>query len=497
MVAVGSRSWAGFVIVAAVSAAACASDGTGGDRKVNRGTGSTMGSSTEDAGTVAPPSFANAPDAGVVMAMTTRDASSVSDPGASECAGQMQNARPIPVDMYMMVDRSDSMRLETGTGATKWDALRSALTTFIEDPQSDGLGVGLQYFPLGAPGIPDSCGSDTECGDNGGTCANRVCRPPPTTTSFTPVFCGTDADCPIFQPCVPMGVCEMDQTMACFNLGKGGCDTLGACNPLVGECTRYATCMVGDYSTPAVPIAALPKNAAPLTASLMSEQPIGLTPTQAALSGALDRAARQATDNPTHRVIAVLATDGLPTDCVGPNVTTVDLAVDEVAMTASTGFVGHPSIETYVIGVFAPDDPDPMTKLDQIAAAGGTKKAFIIDSSQDVSQQLLDALAKIRGGTLDCALELPDPPAGEKLDPHYVNVQFTSDGKVHELSYVKTAADCGKAELGWYYDVDPDGPAGGTPSQIKVCQQTCDDFHNLSAGASIEIKLGCKSRAPD
>jgi hypothetical protein len=213
------------------------------------------------------------------------------------------------------------------------------------------------------------------------------------------------------------------------------------------------------------------------------------------MTGAIDRAARQIEDNPTHRVITILATDGLPTDCVAADVTTVDQAVSAVAAIVDTAYRSMPSIPTYVIGVFAPDDPDPMTKLDQIAAAGGTNKAFIVDTSQDVSQQLIDALSKIRAGTLDCDLELPKPPDGQDLNYKLVNVQFKSGNEQHELRYVRRSDDCAKADLGWYYDVDPD--TGGTPTKIEVCAQTCDGFHNLSGDASVEIKLGCKTLGPD
>jgi hypothetical protein len=495
MVAGMYRRFAGVVVVAALSVAGCSSEKSTGERSAGRSGGSTGGASAQDVGMMMH-GFANAPDAGAAATTTAHEDASIIAPGASECVGQMQSAQPVPLDMYLMVDRSDSMRLETGTGASKWDAMRSALTSFIDDPKSKGLGVGLQYFPLGVAGVPDNCGSDKECGDNGGTCANRVCKPPFFATTFTPVFCVSNADCDLGSACAPMGLCATDQTMACFNIGPTGCDTLGACVAIAGECTRYDSCVVADYSTPAVPIASLPKNATALTDSLTSEQPIGSTPTAPALSGAMDRAAMQAIDNPTHRVIAVLATDGLPTDCVTNDIQTVDQAVTAVAAIAATGFASSPSIATYVIGVFAPDDPDPMTKLDQLASAGGTDHAFIVDSSQDVSQQLIDALASIRSGTLNCELQLPDPPDGQKLDYHLVNVQFTSENEQHELLYVRSAAGCDKAELGWYYDVDPDA-GDGTPTQIRVCDKTCNDFHDLSGDASVEIKLGCATHAPD
>ena len=131
----------------------------------------------------------------------------VVDPGVDECVGDTQGAEPVPVDMYIMLDRSNSMQGETGTGESKWDAMRGALTAFIADPESAGLGVGLQYFPLGAGGVPDSCGTDDECGPTGGQCLNRVCRPPVFSASFSPMVCRSDADCPFNSPgCATLGV---------------------------------------------------------------------------------------------------------------------------------------------------------------------------------------------------------------------------------------------------------------------------------------------------
>jgi hypothetical protein len=292
-----------------------------------------------------------------------------------------------------------------------------------------------------------------------------------------------------------MGVCELDDTLACFNIGEAGCDQFGDCIALSGQCSLFASCEITDYSTPAVEIAPLPDNTPALAASLASNDPIGLTPTPVALAGALDRAAAHAIANPTHRVFTVLATDGLPTDCVPPGVMDVDQAADAVADIAATGFASSPSIETYVIGVFAPEETDALAKLDSMAAAGGTESAFIVDATQDVAQQLIAALAEIRGGTLDCEFQLPTPPDGQELDYHLVNVEVSTTGEQLELFYVQREEDCDRAEYGWFYDVEPE--AGGVPTQIRVCEQTCTTFRQLTGGATVDIRLGCATRGPD
>jgi hypothetical protein len=485
------------MFAAVSSLAACSGDEGGSGRTGNgaedRGGGGAAGGTSFPGGAG---SFGNVGGAGSGSTPTTmRDGGGAIDPGASECVGEMQTAEAVPVDMFIMLDRSDSMRLLTGTGESKWEAMRTALTAFIQDPASEGLGVGLQYFPLGKPGVPEFCAVDSECGDTGGFCGNRFCVPPPTAATFVPELCFSDQDCPIFSPCEPMGVCELDDTLACFSIGEGGCAEFGDCIPLAGQCSTYATCEEEDYATPAVEIAPLPGNATALVSSLAGSEPIGLTPTPAALQGAIDRAAAHAIANPTHRVFTVLATDGLPTECVPIGVTDVDEAVNAVANIAAAGFASSPSIETYVIGVFAPDDPDPLAKLDRMAAAGGTANAFIVDATQDVAQQLIAALAEIRGGTLDCEFQLPTPPAGQELDYHLVNVEVSTEGEQLELFYVQREEDCGRAEHGWFYDVEPE--EGGVPTQIRVCEQTCTTFRQLAGGATVDIRLGCATRGPD
>ncbi|MBM4361889.1 MAG: hypothetical protein FJ104_04360 [Deltaproteobacteria bacterium] len=61
----------------------------------------------------------------------------------------------MPVDMFLMYDRSQSMADPAGSG-TRWDAARTAVGAFVSDPKATGVGVGIQFFPLGGV-APDSC----------------------------------------------------------------------------------------------------------------------------------------------------------------------------------------------------------------------------------------------------------------------------------------------------------------------------------------------------
>src|SRR5882724_291177 len=124
-------------------------------------------------------------------------------PPLDACAAHVSTAQPIPLDMYIMLDSSSSM-LDTTIGTvTKWDAVKTALTSFLSDSASAGLGVGLQYFPLSKPNAPTSCTSDAACGDSG-PCFLKACS---NAAMLTP--CDTESDCRGFTgPCVAIGQCS-------------------------------------------------------------------------------------------------------------------------------------------------------------------------------------------------------------------------------------------------------------------------------------------------
>lgn len=402
------------------------------------------------------------------------------------CVKTKQEAERVPVDMYIMLDRSGSMLAATGAGPTKWDATREALESFLMDARSEGLGVGLQYFPIGKAGVPTSCLQDSECGTDNGPCVNRVCRPP-RFGSIPVTFCLTVDDCPLVSPaCSPAGTCASDPSSVCFTLGANGCGNGDACQPLKGECYGFATCEASAYAQPEVAIGTLPGAAMALTDSLRAAMPLGLTPTYAALSGALDQARQHAKSESSHRVVAVLATDGLPGGCQ------MDTPVN-VQTLARQGLGGMPSIPTYVIGVFGPDEADARLNLDAWAAAGGTGTAFIVDPTQDVAAQFLDALEKIRSGAIACEYKIPPSPAGSALDFNMVNVALVESAQTRDFRYVMDAGRCDLTPLGWYYDVNP---TTGNPTKIVVCPKACDALKSTQSGR-VEVRLGCVTMGPE
>ena len=497
----GWRVWGARVVLAAAALQgwvlpACGGDESGNAREpggVNAGGGSGSNASGQGAGGTG--DFGNAP--GQSTGGSGRPNMPSVKPGdlPADCVGETQNAKQVEVDMYIMLDRSDSMRAPTGTGESKWDAIRKALTAFVSDPASEGLGVGLQYFPLAAAGKPEECFMDPQCGANDFCLRVAACVPTSASqTTLTP--CQSNADCPRLSPgCALLGQCVQDDSFVCFGFGADGCsgDPGGACEEIPGVCEQYATCEATAYAAPAVQIGVLPGNGMALVDSLTARMPTGSTPTPPALEGALTRANQYAAANPSHRVITVLATDGLPTACLPEAITTLDGAIEVVSDIAMRGLTLRPSVETYVIGVFAPEETEAMPSLMKIAQAGGTERPFIVDATQDVNAQFQAALAEIRGGALDCEFNLPEAPDGKAVDYKLVNVELSDKSGKRSLEYVTSSDRCADSELGWFYDADP--LMGGKPSKISVCESTCETLRKAEE-ASVEIRLGCAQVTP-
>ena len=412
------------------------------------------------------------------------------DGGLGQCGVETKAAAQLSVDILVMLDASGSMMEQTGAnanGPTKWASVKDALKGFINDPKSAGLGVGLQIFPIKHPGAPATCTSNAQCNVGGaqlGRCFLKACVPPNANTPLQ--SCDTSADCPGNAPCRAYGECTAGPVVV------GNClvgDPTYSC--LIGSCKAVTTatcdgieCVEADYKPAKVAVATLPGNAGPLITTIdtiPNPPPENLTPTRIAVKTGIDLAKAHLAANPTHKVVHVLATDGLPTTC-GPT----DNA--SIAAIAKTG--ADQGINTFVIGVFADaQKAQGQATTDAIAASGGTGKAFIISSGANVTADFQKALDAIRGSALPCEYEIPKSTKGEQ-DFSKVNVQRTSGGKSEVLPNKKGAQDCGTGP-GWYYDKDP---AAGTPTKIILCPNTCDAVKkDTTGGAKLDILLGCKT----
>jgi Mg-chelatase subunit ChlD len=500
---------------------ACSQQGAGRSRDVTA-TGGTIG---------APPTGSS----GTSVVVTSGSGGGSGGESTKSCLAETTMAEPAPLDIYVMLDISGSMLDVAGGGQQKWAAVKSAISAFLTDPASAGINVGIQYFPQRKPSVPATCTANDQCGA-GGPCLLKVCQSYrgkvpnlngvaacetdedcqtiPAAVDYGPcqqgacransAACASNADClqtvtEDFGPCLGLGVCSGDTSLNCQPVGSpclpdpNGPD-LGMCIELPASvCFHDTECNPSAYSTPAVEISPLDTGTPAVLASIDAQMPSGDTPSAPALAGAIAHAQQWASTNSGHSVVVVLATDGLPTECLPDTLSysgtaTQRALVEEVASIAQEGVFGTPSVATFVIGVFSAEDVGAPDNLRLIAQAGGTREAQIIDTGGNITQQFLDALNSIRKSRLACEFRIPENDTGAETDYMAVNVEFADDGTPETLYYVGTPDRC-PAEGGWYYD----DTSAKAPAKILVCPSTCAEFQDLAAG-SIQVKLGCRTK---
>lgn len=352
-------------------------------------------SSTSGTGGAASSSSSSSSSAGTGGAFTSSSGGGTAGGGGS-CVGTSFAAKPVPLDIFVMLDQSGSMNLAAGNGMSRWESIKAAITSFVQQPGTTGIGMGIQYFGLGQPSVPGcyviECTSDADC-TNG---------------------CG---------PCNSSGVCTSP-----YNPDVDSCDPL-------------------DYAWADVPIQPLPGAGNFIIGSMTMHAPGTNTPTAPALEGAIHYAKTWAQKNPGRIVVVALASDGEPSEC--------DVDPAHLDMIAAAGFGQAPSIKTFVIGV-----GPALQLLDGIAAAGGTSAAYHVDLDMAATSHFLDALNSIRGAALGCTYQIPPPPVGMTEDFSRVNVDYLpGDGSAkHTFPKVMDKAHCPAGGDGWYYD-DEAAPA--------------------------------------
>jgi len=396
------------------------------------------------------------------------------------CTAAPFAAEPFPVDLFVILDRSASMLEPTAAGVPKWDAVREALVEYANAGGAAGVGIGLQLFPLGRPGVPEQCFTDAECTPSGGVCLVRACRPTLAASAF--VACLSGLDCPAASSgCVPLGQCRDEPSLLCFDVGdEHGCGDSGACDARAGECMDYASCEPAAYARPAVAIDTLPGNASAFTDALRAAHPLGTTPLSPALSGAINYIRARAAQRFDRRAVVVLVSDGLPTVCFGDApVTTPQQAVAHAAQRALEGRTGAPKVISYVIGIHAADGTDLMTGLDEIALAGGSQRAFAVDASGDVRSELSAALSSIHDASGACRFRMPSEIASGQLDWTHLRVQIGGASPVQLLARVADHDRCEGVAYGWFADGE---------DTVALCPFSCNELQQ-TAGGRLELRL--------
>jgi hypothetical protein len=233
--------------------------------------------------------------------------------------------------------------------------------------------------------------------------------------------------------------------------------------------TSPGSCNAEDYVRPDVPIGVLPAAALTLVESLGRQHPAGGTPTLPALQGALAYAGQWKLTHPGSNTLVVLITDGEPQGCTGN-----DLAA--VARTAAAGTVANPHTLTHVI------DVGNVQTLDPVAQAGGTLKAHIVQSSD----QLVDALAEISGRAANCEFLLPG--ATPNFDFSKISVSIRPAGGTDAvIARVAGPQECSAETGGWYVE------SRGVESAVVFCPATCSKVNGLTR---VTIAIGCQPDPP-
>lgn len=211
------------------------------------------------------------------------------------------------------------------------------------------------------------------------------------------------------------------------------------------------------------------------------------------------------------KMALVLVTDGLPQGCSGNTVSNV---ADEVAKFKD-------KFPTYVVGIENPTSPpssppagwggnwgrcsgstispepcpppDTLGALNEIAEAGGSGEAILIDTEKpaETTQKLLSAINDIRKKELACEFAIPEHPEGGEFNADRINVSLSVSGEKTNFLY---NAECGgtaeQKKKSWRYDDEE------SPSRVVLCEESCKDVR-ARTGADILVEFLCEDRSDD
>jgi hypothetical protein len=120
-----------------------------------------------------------------------------------------------------------------------------------------------------------------------------------------------------------------------------------------------------------------------------------------------------------------------------------------------------------------------------VTTTGGARGVICED---DWSQVFADITAAVVAGSqVACDLAIPEPPAGETLDPSKVNVKYLAGGVApgETLPRVSDVTACSGA--GWYYDDN------ATPTSITLCPDSCTTVQG-DVDANVKVVFGCATQ---
>ena len=315
------------------------------------------------------------------------------DAGKDACAATRLDAKSIPVDLYIALDRSGSMNLPQSlpvtdqtqgggdcnvgdTTVSRWCYALNALDGLFEAVGTDDVGVALQFFP------------------------------------------------------------------------SGGCT--GSQNPFLYACCNSGTCCSGaPDSAPAVALGDLPDHRTALTDALNEEIPWGdRTPIEAALRGlaTYTGAARR----PERQMVGLLITDGAPEGCSSNENTLASIVKNHREATGiKTYLVGMQGADFAALeaiasaGGAAPHDD---------YCSGGAPRCHYYSVGNGTPAAFTAALGRIQSEALGCKLAMPVADDGI-VNPNDVSLEILpAEGTLPRIvERVAGAAAC-TAAGGFFYD---------------------------------------------
>jgi hypothetical protein len=255
-----------------------------------------------------------------------------------------------------------------------------------------------------------------------------------------------------------------------------------------------ADCASGsDCGNPVVPIAPLPGNAQAMTQAMNAQtpsSPTALTPTECGLRGLMNHCLQFMATSPTaEQCVAVLITDGAPTQCDTNQAYLANIVAD-----------GHSKgVTTFVLGL----PGSIMSGLNALAKAGGTNAAMDVSGGAPAFIQALNDIRQavavsttttvttpgVAATPVPCQWRVPPAPGGQPLDPLKLNVELTVPGGASQtMDYVASISGCLRTTGdGWYYD------DAQNPTRILLCPNACLHVTSIPQ-ASLDLLFGCATR---
>lgn len=408
------------------------------------------------------------------------------------CGTTDGGARLAPLDVFLLVDSSGSMHETTEHDLQKWAEVKKALRQFLQDPRSAGLAASVRFFPSVFSGVPTRCNVEADCNGHGPCELTGVCLPSAT------ALCSDDAGCAKLgaagDTCRPLGRCTVgagtkDEETYCLpdyqkDCVEGGA-LLGACVP-VGVCLGRDACQAADYEALDAPVRSLPEGTEALLATLDARKVDGGTPLLPALRGTLAAARAWSAGHADHKVIVVIATDGMPSECDDAIPEHPELVPEHLRAAAAEGVAG--GVQTFVLGVFTPKQAaEAELGLGALAEGGGSQHAFIVTTDGKIAAGLLDALTDVRA-TSRCDYVLGT--GAQRVRTETVSVSLPTQSGTRPGTYVPGPSACSDAPgAGYYFDTDVTGAA--RTSRLVLCPDACAAI--AARTAEVRIEATCRA----